>query len=127
MLPAMVTSTPRERHRRKSLGAYYSPPSLVEPMVSWAVARPDQAVLDPSCGDGVFLEAVARRLRSLGAGSARTASLLHAVDLNPDAVRITKDRLFDQLGLPLGNARVASSSSFLLPASSSVRPRESTW
>jgi adenine-specific DNA-methyltransferase len=108
MLPVMVTSTPREPHRRKSLGAYYSPSSLVEPMVTWAVARPDQAVLDPACGDGVFLEAVARRLRHLGAGPARTASLLHAVDLNPDAVRVTKDRLFDQLGLPPGNAHVAS-------------------
>lgn len=108
MLATMVTSTPREPRRRKSLGAYYSPPSLVEPMVSWAVSRPDQAVLDPSCGDGVFLEAVARRLRHLGTGPARTASLLHAVDLNPDAVRITKERLDDQLGVSVGNARVAS-------------------
>ncbi|HEX3128847.1 MAG TPA: N-6 DNA methylase [Thermoanaerobaculia bacterium] len=108
MLSEMVTSTPRERHRRKSLGAYYSPSSLVEPMVSWAVVGPDQAVLDPSCGDGVFLEAVARRLRCLGAGPARTASLLHAVDLNPDAVRVTQDRLSHQLGIPLANARVAS-------------------
>ncbi len=108
MLATMATSTPVERSQRKSLGAFYSPLALVEPMVSWAVTGTDRAVLDPSCGDGVFLEAAARRLRSLGASPGRAASLLHAVDLNPDAVRVTQGRLTSSLGLPFGNARVAS-------------------
>ena len=97
MLTEMVTSTPVERRRRKSLGAFYSPRALVDPMVSWAVTRADQSVLDPSCGDGVFLEAAARRLRDLGASPQRAASLLHAVDLNPDATRVTRDRLAAEL------------------------------
>ncbi len=108
MLAEMVTSTPLERGQRKSLGAFYSPQALVEPMVSWAVTRADQSVLDPSCGDGVFLETAVRRLRDLGAGADRTASLLHAVDLNPDAVEVTRNRLGSALGRPFGNARSAS-------------------
>ncbi|HEX3553630.1 MAG TPA: N-6 DNA methylase [Thermoanaerobaculia bacterium] len=108
MLAEMVTSTPVERDRRKSLGAFYSPQALVGPMVAWAVTRADQSVLDPSCGDGVFLETAARRLRGLGAGPEQAASLLHAVDLNPDAVRVTRNRLISELGRPFGNARVAS-------------------
>lgn len=108
MFPAMATSTPQERRRRKSLGAYYSPASLVEPMVSWAISRPDQSVLDPACGDGVFLEAVARRLRALGATRESAAALLHAVDLNPDAIRITRQRLTSELGLAVQNVALSS-------------------
>lgn len=108
MLPPMVTSSPVERRQRKSLGAFYSPPSLVEPMVAWAVTRADESVLDPSCGDGVFLESAARRLRDLGASRAQVAALLHAVDLNPDAARYTEERLVTELGLPFANVRVAS-------------------
>ena len=108
MLSPMVTSTPVERLQRKSLGAFYSPLSLVEPMVAWALGRVDQSVLDPSCGDGVFLEAAARRLLDLGAGAERTTSLLHAVDLNPDAVWITRERVEAELGVPFENSRVSS-------------------
>jgi adenine-specific DNA-methyltransferase len=108
MLPEMVTSIPVERRERKSLGAFYSPGALVEPMVAWAVTRTDQSILDPSCGDGVFLEAAARRLRDLGASPGQAASLLHAVDLNPDAARVTRDRLVAALGQPAGDVRVDS-------------------
>lgn len=108
MLDVMVTSAPVERRQRKSLGAFYSPQSLVEPMVAWAVTSPHQSVLDPSCGDGVFLENAARRLLHLGTRPERAASLLHAIDLNPDAVRMTRERLSSELGVVFGNARVTS-------------------
>lgn len=108
MLSEMVTSLPMERRQRKSLGAFYSPRDLVGPMVAWAVTRADQKVLDPSCGDGIFLEMAVRRLRDLGADPGRIARLLHAIDLNPDAVRITRDRLGSELGVALENVRVDS-------------------
>lgn len=88
-----MTSLPRERYVRKKLGAFYSPRSLVEPMVGWAVRKATDTVLDPSCGDGVFAETAARRLRVLGAGPAAIVEQLHAVDLNPDAVRMTTEAL----------------------------------
>ncbi|HEX2224534.1 MAG TPA: N-6 DNA methylase [Thermoanaerobaculia bacterium] len=115
MLPEMVTSSPVERRQRKSLGAFYSPSSLVEPLVAWAVTRPDQSVLDPSCGDGIFLQAAGRRLRSLGATPARTASLLHAVDLNPDAAAVTRTRVAAEIGFP--PSRVLVADFFSLPPS----------
>ena len=41
---------------RKDLGSYYTPPAVVQTLVSWATrGDPDGSVLDPSCGDGRFL------------------------------------------------------------------------
>jgi adenine-specific DNA-methyltransferase len=77
-------------------------------MVSWALTRCDQSVLDPACGDGVFLAAAVRRLRDLGAAPGQSASQVQAVDLNPDASRVTQQRLTCELGLAFENARVAS-------------------
>ncbi len=57
---------------RKLLGAWYTPPELVEMVVSAILVdlptvryRPVR-VLDPACGDGRFLVAIGSRLRDLG-------------------------------------------------------------
>lgn len=94
-----MTSLPAERHVRKGLGAFYSPRYLVEPMVSWAVTTPKTSVLDPSCGDGVFVELAAQRLRELGASPESAAGLIHAIDLNPQAARTTAEILSGILGV----------------------------
>jgi adenine-specific DNA-methyltransferase len=59
---------------RSRLGAYYTPPPLAERLVSmathagvnWSTCR----VLDPACGGGAFLSAVAAPLVKAGHGSA---------------------------------------------------------
>ena len=73
---------------RKQLGAWYTPPDLVDAVVE-AVITPEfvatrqrpMTVLDPSCGDGRFLAAADRRIALLGA----TASL-EGCDLDPEAI-----------------------------------------
>jgi SAM-dependent methyltransferase len=55
-----VSETQRERDaavRRKRLGAWYTPPPLVEAVVREAVFPGARSVLDPACGDGRFLRA----------------------------------------------------------------------
>jgi SAM-dependent methyltransferase len=55
-----VTGTQRERdaaRRRKRLGAWYTPPALVDAVVREAVFPGARSVLDPACGDGRFLAA----------------------------------------------------------------------
>lgn len=44
------------RHQKR-FGAYYTPDSVVRTLVSWAVRRKSDRMLDPSCGDGRFLMA----------------------------------------------------------------------
>jgi adenine-specific DNA-methyltransferase len=50
----------------KTLGAVYTPPRVAKALVRWAVRAPADRVLDPSCGDGVFLTAARARLADLG-------------------------------------------------------------
>ena len=57
---------------RKLLGAWYTPAELVDTVVDNVLrgfrraTRRAVRVLDPACGDGRFLLAVARRLAALG-------------------------------------------------------------
>jgi len=52
-----VSEPQREPQRRKQLGAWYTPPELVDAVVREAVFPGAVSVLDPACGDGRFLRA----------------------------------------------------------------------
>jgi SAM-dependent methyltransferase len=80
---------------RKQLGAWYTPPALVELVVEHTVtgerfgactSRPVR-VLDPACGDARFLEAVANQLDRFG-----TRCELVGVDIDPDAAAAARGR-----------------------------------
>lgn len=54
-------------HARKVRGAFFTPPAIADYLAAWAVGdNADARILDPSCGDGAFLLAAARRLRDVG-------------------------------------------------------------
>jgi adenine-specific DNA-methyltransferase len=59
----------------KLRGGYYTPPALADFLASWGLSCGPETVLEPSCGDGAFLAALARR----GATPRVTA-----VELHPD-------------------------------------------
>lgn len=72
-----------ERDRRRAQGSFYTPAELVAWTLDRALPRTG-SVLDPACGTGHFLVAAARRL---GVGA------VHGSDLDPEAVRIARERL----------------------------------
>lgn len=43
---------------QKLRGGYYTPPELAAYLAGWAIGPKAEAVLEPSCGDGVFLDAL---------------------------------------------------------------------
>src|SRR3989442_581812 len=51
----------------KVRGAVYTPPRVAAALTRWAVRSRTDKVLDPSCGEGVFLSAARTRLADLGA------------------------------------------------------------
>jgi adenine-specific DNA-methyltransferase len=53
-------------NRAKSFGAYYTDERIADFLVRYALRSAQDTVVDPSFGGGVFLEAAARRLKTLG-------------------------------------------------------------
>ncbi len=74
---------------QKSLGAFYTDKTVADRLVDWAVCDGSATVLDPSCGDGAFLEAAYARLVGLGSRSPR----IYGVDVSTDALRIAHERV----------------------------------
>jgi adenine-specific DNA-methyltransferase len=66
----------------KARGAFFTPPAIAEFLSRWAVRTPDARVLDPTCGEAVFLLAAAERLEALRAPANAIAEQLTGVDLH---------------------------------------------
>src|SRR5262249_49472639 len=60
---------------------YYTPHALAAWLCAWAVRTSRDRILEPSCGDGVFLEAAALRLRDLGCGNQAAARQLRGIEI----------------------------------------------
>ena len=65
---------------RKASGVYYTNAAVSDVLARWAIRSATDAVLEPCCGDGVFLRAASTRLSDLG-GSTR-GSTLTAVEID---------------------------------------------
>lgn len=74
---------------RKSLGAFYTGRNAAERLVAWAINEGTETVLDPSCGDGVFLEAANSRLRKLGCEE----PTICGVDVADGALSLARERI----------------------------------
>ncbi len=87
---------------KKNLGSYFTPTNLARLMVSNVVVTPQQKVLDPACGTGVFLvETYKRQLQCSENRNVETKlqifENIHGFDLNPNAVLSTILNLLIQL------------------------------
>jgi predicted RNA methylase len=79
---------------RKSRGAYFTPPVLARRLCDFAIRRRGDTVLDPACGDGVFLsEAIDRGARATGVDI--HAPTLRAARRNVPQARLIAADFFD--------------------------------
>lgn len=84
---------------RKARGAFFTPQPIAEYLADWAVEEdPAATVLDPTCGEAVFLQAAARRLADLGVEQKSLKRQVLGVDLHDHSVRESK-RLLQSEGL----------------------------
>lgn len=67
---------------KKSLGAFYTPRALAEYIANWAVRGRSDRVLEPSAGDGVFLEAAISSLVGYGASKHEVWQCLQGFEIS---------------------------------------------
>lgn len=68
---------------RKERGAFFTPPEIADYLADWAVGGDRSArILDPTCGEAVFLRSAGRRLRALGRENGDLDEHLFGVDLH---------------------------------------------
>jgi adenine-specific DNA-methyltransferase len=82
----------------KLRGGYYTSPEVAAWLCAWAVRAASDSILEPSCGDGVFLAAAAERLGELGAGAAAIARQLAGIEIVPAEAAAARERLRAKLG-----------------------------
>lgn len=82
----------------KLRGGYYTSPELAKWLCDWAIQCKTDTVLEPSCGDGVFLNAAVKRFQELGAVSHEIPHLLTGIEIIEAEAMSAVDRLEPKLG-----------------------------
>jgi adenine-specific DNA-methyltransferase len=85
----LVTAQMATATLQKTLGAFYTGQPAADRLVRWAVRNASESVLDPSCGDGVFVGSAYSRLRELGC----CAPEVCGVDVSEVALRVAHERV----------------------------------
>ena len=76
---------------RKERGAFFTPPTVTRFLARWGIRSGSDAMLEPSCGDGAILDAVAERLTTLGGREPVRAHELHTASAE-DARSVLAER-----------------------------------
>ena len=72
---------------QKARGAFFTPRSIADFLAAWAIDGSAAArVLDPTCGEAVFLQAAGATLRRLGAPPTRLPDQLCGVDVHAESI-----------------------------------------
>ena len=68
---------------RRTLGQFWTPLPIAQLMTQWAIQSPNDCVLDPASGSGIFLLTAIERLTHLGASVERASRQVSGVELSP--------------------------------------------
>jgi adenine-specific DNA-methyltransferase len=82
----------------KLRGGYYTSQDIAAWLCAWAIRSPKDQVLEPSCGDGVFLEAAAKRFIDLGVRKSAIATSLTGIEIIAAEATRARSRLSTFLG-----------------------------
>lgn len=76
----------------KLRGGYYTPSLIAEFICSWAIQYENDVVLEPSCGDGNFIEAAIQRFNELGISGEDLYGRIKGIELIPEEAIKAADR-----------------------------------
>jgi adenine-specific DNA-methyltransferase len=89
---------------RKLRGGYYTPKSITEFISRWAIRDKDDIVLEPSCGDGTFIDSIFSRLLELEADKPSLSSQVYLIEHDPLEAKKAISR-FKGYGIKASNSR----------------------
>jgi adenine-specific DNA-methyltransferase len=78
---------------QKLRGGYYTPKPIANFLASWAIQSSTNKILEPSCGDGILLEAAIEVLTRCGASPTEIAHLIYGVEIDPLEARKAAERI----------------------------------
>ena len=90
---------------QKLRGGYYTPKPIADFLAQWAIQSMDTTVLEPSCGDGVLLEAAIEVLLKKGARQTAMAQLVQGIEADPEEAEKAKAHI-RALDVPLSTDMV---------------------
>lgn len=73
-----------EESTQKLRGGYYTPEPIADFLIRWALVNHPQQILEPSCGDGRFLQALSTQIN---AGNGLAPAFVDAVELIPQEAK----------------------------------------
>ena len=76
----------------KLRGGYYTPSPIAEFICSWAIQNDNDLVLEPSCGDGNFIQAAIERFSELGVNGNDLYGRIKGVELIPEEAQKATNR-----------------------------------
>jgi adenine-specific DNA-methyltransferase len=77
---------------KKLRGGYYTPKIITDFICKWAITKPTQKVLEPSCGDGNFIESAIQRFNELGVSNDKLLGLIKGIELIEEEAEKSKER-----------------------------------
>ena len=81
-----------EAKAKKLRGGYYTPQPIADFISKWAISSYKDLVLEPSCGDGIFIESIINRMIDIGAEKNSLNNNIHAVEFDPKEAKKTSQR-----------------------------------
>ena len=84
---------------QKARGAFYTPFDLAAYLTEWAIRTPDDTVIEPSCGEAVFLETAWEHIQRRGYASGSSAASIFGYEIDEHACTAARS-VIARIGAP---------------------------
>ena len=90
---------------KKLRGGYYTPKPISDFISKWAICSQNDLILEPSCGDGEFIDSLIEVYLQLGSNKTKIRNSIHAVEYNSIEALKAKDR-FENKGIEINDLNI---------------------
>ncbi|TSA24626.1 class I SAM-dependent methyltransferase [bacterium] len=87
---------------KKLRGGYYTPPQIAQYITDWAITKDTETILEPSCGDGIFINSIVNTFHSINK-KGDIYKKIHAVELYINEARKIDTNIIDNINLYIGD------------------------